>query len=485
MGTPVGQEGKRGAPGRNEVDIAMELGEDGGRLTSKWGFQMKWLPFLLPMAGLWMLVSGWRGLFAAWRSNRAPKEGGAGPLADATPGPQARQRFGSAARVKCLAMAAAGVALMWWSGFSAGIRPGASTWSQDPGLPESLAADTKLLCQDFLRETRAPGMVAVVVAGGNSATLAMGKTGLWGRPATEQTLFEIGSVTKVFTGILLASAVEQGKVRLDQPVVELMREVAEIDPRVTLERLASHTAAMPRLPENMGTLPGALRMLTGGNPYQNYGEREFHEALRGLKLLGAPGAENNYSNYGVALLGHALAKARGLSFAELLQTDLLDPMGLADTSLALGPARKARFSQGHTTAAGLGPISIAMKSDPWDLADCLAPAGGVRSSGADLRRFLRVCMGLEQTSISNAVKISTLALSRKSERREVGLGWYRTIDKELRQTIVWHNGGTGGFQAHLSFTEDRQAGVVILCNASVDVDQLGFRLLRVARTKAN
>lgn len=327
-------------------------------------------------------------------------------------------------------------------------------------------------------------MVAVVVAGGNSGTLAMGKTGLWGRPATEQTLFEIGSVTKVFTGILLASAVEQGRVRLDQPVVELMRDVAEIDPRVTLERLASHTAAMPRLPENMAALPGALRMLTGRNPYQNYGEREFHEALRGLKLLGAPGAEQNYSNYGMALLGHALAKARGLSFAELLQTDLLDPMGLADTSLDLGPARKARFAQGHAATAGLGPISIAMRSDPWDLADCLAPAGGVRSSGADLRRFLRVCMGLEQTSTSNAVKISTQAVSRESERREVGLGWFRAIDKELGQAMIWHNGGTGGFRAHLSFTEDGQAGVAILCNASVDVDQLGFRLLRVARAAA-
>jgi len=465
------------------VDIAWELGEDCNHQTSEWDFQMKWLPFLLPVAGLWMLISGVRGLCAAWRSERAPTE--AGPVAEAAPGPETRQKLGSAARVKCLAMAAGGVALMWWSGFSAGIRPGASAWSQDAGLPESLASDTKVLCRDFLRATRAPGMVAVVVSGGNSAALAMGKSGLWGRPVTQETLFEIGSVTKVFTGILLANAVEQGKVRLDQPVAELMREVAEIDPRVTLERLASHTAGMPRLPENMGSFSGALRMLTGGDPYRDYGEAEFHEALRALKVRGAPGAENNYSNYGVALLGHALAKARGVSFAELLRTDLLEPMGLADTSLALSPAQKARFSQGHTAAAGLGPVSIAMKSDPWDLADCLAPAGGVRSSGADLRRFLRVCIGLEQSSISNAVKISTQALSRKSERREVGLGWYRTIDKELGQTMIWHNGGTGGFRAHLSFTEDRQAGVVVLCNASVDVDQLGFRLLRLARAAAN
>jgi serine-type D-Ala-D-Ala carboxypeptidase/endopeptidase len=221
------------------------------------------------------------------------------------------------------------------------------------------------------------------------------------------------------------------------------------------------------------------RQLVGGDPYAGYTHEDFHRNLAGLTLDAEPGAKMNYSNYGVALLGHALARRRGVSYDQLLRDELLAPLGMNDSAVTLDDAQEERFATGYRATFGIGRALVALRSLPWHLADHLAPAGGIRSTPRDMLRFLAVCMEREATPVSSAVKRSLEVLHRDNDHQAVGMNWLHTRVGPDDPTVLWHNGGTGGFRSYLGFTGDRRAGVVILANSKADTDSLGVRLVRL------
>jgi CubicO group peptidase (beta-lactamase class C family) len=277
------------------------------------------------------------------------------------------------------------------------------------------------------------------------------------------TIFEIGSVSKVFTSLLLADMVERKVARLDEPVRDLLpadavARIASSAHEITLQDLATHTSGLPRMPGNLAPKDPT-------NPFASYGPKELYAFLAAHGLEKDPEAEYEYSNLAVGLLGHALSCRAGKSYAALLAEVIAGPLGMKDTCLALPEAARARFAQGYDADGEAVPA--------WDF-DALAGCGGIRSTANDMVRFLRAEMGLDATPLAAAMALTQKRRARLGDHgASVGLAWHLTPEGR-----IWHNGQTGGFHSYVGFDPALASGVIVLANAStLTLDALGTQLL--------
>lgn len=278
------------------------------------------------------------------------------------------------------------------------------------------------------------------------------------------TLFEIGSITKVFTTLLLADMANKGELRLDDPVQKFMPAGVTVPTRngksITLADLASHMSSLPRLPDNMAPADNA-------DPYADYTVEQLHEFLSSHQLAHDIGTHHEYSNVGFGLLGHVLARRAGIGYDQLIQDRIATPLGMDSTAIALSPALSARLAHGHEL--GLEPTAN------WNL-PTLAGAGALRSTVRDLITFIEAAF--DRTSPLAAAFDLTLGTRRPlgADTMEIGLGWM--IEKTGGEEMVWHNGGTGGYCSFLGFLPKSRQGVVVLANTVTEfVDNFGRHLL--------
>jgi D-alanyl-D-alanine-carboxypeptidase/D-alanyl-D-alanine-endopeptidase len=302
------------------------------------------------------------------------------------------------------------------------------------------------------RAATLPPGVSVVVGllerDGKRRVLAVGDTTLDGR-----TLFEIGSITKVFTGILLAYAVESGEARLDQPVAELLPDSVRVPTRegkqITLLNLATHTSGLPRMPNNM-------RPADWSNPYADYTIEQLYAFLEGHTIERDIGDEPVYSNYGAALLGHTLARREGMTWLELTRARILEPLGMRNTMTAIPDSARPRLVKGHNRSGNPVPN--------WDLAEVFAGAGALRSGADDMLTFLAAHISApESTTLGRAMR-------RAATRHPVGFangGLHWGINQNrFGNTTIGHGGGTAGYTTYIGYDPVRRIGVVVLNNAS-------------------
>ena len=230
------------------------------------------------------------------------------------------------------------------------------------------------------------------------------------------------------------------------------------DRAITLLDLSTHTSGLPRLPTN-------FRPADGNNPYADYSVENLYEFLSTYRLPREPGRQLSYSNYGVGLLGHALALQAGTSYEELLRDRICRPLDMNDTVIVVTDALRPRFAPGY--ADGGAPASH------WDI-PTLAGAGAIRSTVDDMLRFLRANIDPDGTPLAAAIR-ATHRVRYEGTGQSIGLGWFVGPDAP---SVRWHNGGTGGFHTFAGFDTERRVGVVVLCNtATFAVDRLGFELL--------
>jgi CubicO group peptidase (beta-lactamase class C family) len=281
------------------------------------------------------------------------------------------------------------------------------------------------------------------------------------------TVFEIGSITKVFTSLVLADMVERGEVRLDTPVRQLLPETVKVPARngkeITLLDLSMQVSGLPRMPNN-------FRPADAANPYADYDPAKLYEFLSGYTLTRDIGEKYEYSNVGVGLLGHALSRKAGMSYEELVRARVLEPLGMKDTTVTLSADQRKRLATGHD--AGL----TAVKN--WDL-DAIAGAGALRSTVNDVLKFLAANLELVDTPLKPAMR--RMRASRHSTGApgmDILLGWH-TLSREGSE-MVWHNGGTGGYRSFAGFDAAKKTAVVVLCNTSFDIDDIGRRILNPA-----
>ena len=331
------------------------------------------------------------------------------------------------------------------------------------------AVDTSLLparvnsaIHDRMAAGEYPALVVAVVDGDRSDVYSFGKLGN-GKEPNAETLFEIGSVTKTFTALLLAEQVTAGKLKLDTPVAALLPgfTIPSRDGKtITLENLADQHSGLPRLPGNFD--PADV-----SDPYADYGDDKLKAFLAAYALPRDPGSKYEYSNLGVGLLGYALARHVDRPYETLLKQRIFTPLGMRSSAITLDDASLARVAGGHDeNGKAVGN---------WHL-NALVAAGGISSSGADMLRYLKANMGLLNSPLYPAMQLAQMprAEGPKIDER-IGLVWM--TKHNASGDVIWHNGMTGGYASFIGFTADRKHGVVILINAQQSVDDLGFATL--------
>jgi CubicO group peptidase (beta-lactamase class C family) len=322
----------------------------------------------------------------------------------------------------------------------------------------------KAILQDRVSSKRAVGLVVGVLDHGQRKVFVEGTADAPGVALDGNTVFEIGSITKVFTASLLADMVARGEVKLDDPVAKYLPPSAHVPSRngkqITLLDLATQSSGLPRMPSN-------FTPKDENNPYADYSVDQMYAFLAGYQLPRDIGARYEYSNLGVGLLGHALSLRAGKSYEALVTERILKPLGMNDTKITLDASAKAHLTRGHS----VGGVAVAN----WDL-PTLAGAGALRSTVNDLFKFLAA--NLDTTSKPLGPVLATTHFARRDvdgAQMKIGLNWH--ILNAFQRPIVWHNGGTGGYRTFIAMDPERQRGVIVLSNQSVSPDDIGFHLL--------
>jgi CubicO group peptidase (beta-lactamase class C family) len=323
-------------------------------------------------------------------------------------------------------------------------------------IPDSVMAAIRTRVDN----TYTPGIIIGVVDKGGTHYYSYGRGSAAGDSINERTVFEIGSATKAFTGILLAQMIERGDVRLNDPISLYIPQSAGVPAStgdsITLLQLATHTSGLPRLPSNLNPANMA-------NPYADYSVQDLYSFLDSVE----PGPKKyEYSNVGMGLLGHLLARHADRGYEELLRERILLPLGLDDTGITLSDDQMHRLARGHS-----GSRQVAN----WDFST-LPGAGALRSTAHDMLRFLAANIGLIETPLNPVLRAAHMPRAEVGmQQMQIGLGWH--IRPARGATYVWHNGGTGGYHSFMAFDPKEERGVVVLTNSDIDIDDLGWHIL--------
>jgi CubicO group peptidase (beta-lactamase class C family) len=343
---------------------------------------------------------------------------------------------------------AAGV--VWPLAFTAQATPQqALAFTIDPTPARLSVADLKPDLDRALRQAR----TSVWLAPGTGGGLAIGASQHGVRrvfaygAASPDSLFEIGSISKTFTGLMLARMVQQGRARFDEPVRVLLPAGTVSKPagrEISLIDLATHHSGLPSMPDNFP--------IDASNPCDDYRPADLYAYLAKHGLQKPPEASFRYSNLGVGLLGQALAVRGGMSYPDLLRQEVTGPLGLSDTVVLLSSEQTMRFMQGydaeHRSMPSCGP-------------DGLAGAGAIRSTAGDLLTYLEANLHPDRFQpMSRALVESHRLRAAAPAGVRIALAWACLPDA----AFYWHNGATPGFGSMAFFDPNHDRAVVVLIN---------------------
>jgi CubicO group peptidase (beta-lactamase class C family) len=324
-------------------------------------------------------------------------------------------------------------------------------------MPPVKAADIEQVLKKDLAEALATGSLAS--ANGEGLAIAVSKDGerhVFGVGAAKpDSLFEIGSITKTFTGLILAQMVEQKRVKLDDPVRELLPPGTVAKPEgaeIRLLDLATQHSGLPRMPTN-------FHPKYPENPYVDYAATDLYAFVAKQGVAKSADPVFLYSNLGFGLLGNALAAKAGISYEALLKEEVTGPLALQDTAIKLSDAQQARFLPGHNAQH--------RPAHAWDL-DALAGAGAIRSTAGDMLRYMEANLHPEALAAGTgfagtlpaAVKMQHELRADSLPGMKIGLAWLWNTDEQ----VFWHNGGTGGYGSYAFFGAKCDCAVVVLSN---------------------
>lgn len=284
-------------------------------------------------------------------------------------------------------------------------------------------------------------------------------------------LFEIGSITKTFTATILAQMILDGKIALGDELETRLPEGEAHVPNwngtmVTMEHLATHSSGIPKSPRdsNQSLPPG----YDPYDPYAAYTTEYVYDYLNNwCELLFEPGTRYSYSNTGMGLVGHVLGLIDGSSYEDVLNREILEPLGLYETTLFISGEHIPMLAPGHDE--DLDSVNN------YDAQDIFQGAGFLKSSLHDMLIYLKAQMGLSQTSLDDAMaltrqphfNVGPVTYNDREGRYDlsIGLAWHIDVLPE-GYTFYWHGGRTNGYMAYMAFDPDALTGVIILCNQS-------------------
>lgn len=288
----------------------------------------------------------------------------------------------------------------------------------------------------------------------------------------EDTIFDIGSITKTFTTTLLADMVNEGIFKLEDPIENYLPSSVKVpmyyEQKITLEDLATHTSGLPENPPNL--------QVSNITSYSNYTREQLYQALSNITIKSAPGTHFEYSNMGIAILGDILVSKTGMPYEELVKYRILNVLGMNSTMINLSDPLISRLALGHENGIEIPTTSIDLLIPPP-----LAPAGSLRSSVADMIKYLSANMDLIKTKLNEAMENTQTIRSYTNLTKiapyniYIGLGWITTTN--FGSQIIWHNGEVVGYNSLAIFNPTTQRGIVILCSCmseDIGVANIGF-----------
>lgn len=345
---------------------------------------------------------------------------------------------------------------------------GVGTMTRAQSLPSD-AEIQAILRQRIDQEKQSTGIVVGVIDPQGRRIIHYGSfDATHSRQVNGDTLFEIGSITKVFTALALMNMAERGDLNLNDPISQFLPKAVKSPTRngqeISLLNLATHTSGLPRLPANL--TPADLT-----NPYADYTIKQLYSFLSTYRLPRDIGSQYEYSNLGVGLLGHLLSLKAGVDYETLVVNQIAQPLQMHDTRIHLTSEQKLRLATGHNALGKPVPY--------WDL-PTLAGAGALRSTANDLLQFLAANLQLSSSSVPAPLtaamqKIQVVQKQTDTPGMAIAIGWH-VLHQHGTEMIV-HDGGTGGFRSFIGFVKQKRLGVVVLSNSENDINDIGVHLL--------
>lgn len=326
---------------------------------------------------------------------------------------------------------------------------------------QGMPAELSTLLNDYLKNTPEKTQVSIAV-------IKNGETKFYGAikentatvfVANEEKLFEIGSITKVFTATMLAQLISDEKIKPTATIDQFFKFKLKDKTKVKLTDLANHTSGMPPLPFNF-----VNNHFLPDNPYKNYTTTDLESYLKNdFKLNSPPGTNYNYSNLGAGLLGFILGISQKKTYSQLLQTLIFEKYQLKNSYATIPTSEnlvKGLTKEGNETSN-------------WDF-DALAGAGCVVSCTKDLAQF--ALAQFENEAAMNLTHAPTFSIT---ETMKVALGWY--LITQDATDYLWHNGGTGGYSSSMALNLKEKTGVIILTNNAPNgkLDDLCFEMMKL------
>lgn len=284
------------------------------------------------------------------------------------------------------------------------------------------------------------------------------------------TMYEIASVTKVFTSLLLADMSLKHQVNLDDPISKYLPTNVTVPvikgKPITLLHLASHSVGWQRMPDNYDPK-------NPDNPFADYTIEQLYDYISRSSFDYAPGTWFNYSNPGYGLLGHILSQVAGKPYETLVKERICAPLGMTNTTILLTPAQKANLAVGHSEYGA--PV------ENWDM-PAIAGTGALRSNMNDLLTFAAANLGHVKTDLYPAMQLAHVPrISKGKGEGEVTLGW--TLEKAKDgDEYLWKDGTTAGYRSIVLLNRTKKTGVVILSNSLNPINDIAYHILYPAAT---
>ena len=333
----------------------------------------------------------------------------------------------------------------------------------EPGDKFAISDSVKKTIQENVDNGKHQSLFVGIIDGNHVDYYHYGTVEKDGKEIDENTVFEIGSISKVFTTLILADMIEKDEVSLDDPIDKFLpnaiKTPSKDGKKITLYDLARHTSGLPVFPDDFP--------IFDVNKQQEYDREKMYDYLSRFEPSREIGSQYEYSNIGGSLLGHVLSLQAEKEFEKLLKEKVLDELEMTSTCIKQCEHIKKQFAKPHL---------LWEQTDELNLSKDMVSAGEIRSSGKDMLAFLAYAMGLKDSSLKQAFEFAQEPNYKINENLSIGLGWHITENNERK--IIWHNGATNGFSSFMGFDPESKQGVLILTNSAMNVDDIAIWLFQ-------
>ncbi|MDI1355555.1 MAG: serine hydrolase [bacterium] len=280
-----------------------------------------------------------------------------------------------------------------------------------------------------------------------------------GNIPTQSTVYEIGAISNSFCGLLLAQAVLEKKIKMNDDIRRYLpvdcAKFAFYKSPILIKHLAAHTASLPRLPSNLRD----QNQFDSLNPFKNYTKELLFKSLQNLSITNEPGTVRAYSALGIGILAAILEEIYGQTFEEIVHKKIAAPYNMANTQIQSDSSQRAVLSSGYDENGDPAP--------PWSFGEVPA-MGGIASTTGDMLKYLGACATPNELN-----RMAQQVLY--SGREEVSAAWSIKATQE-GNTLYWQNGGTAGFSAFCGFIPEKNLSFVLLANSGMNLDYLAIAI---------